>query len=189
MTVHIPPCSLYLGGKTSCADEGCHASEGGVWLPSRSTCGPKCSETISFCWILAGPGDRKDLTAIPDFQASFVASVAPEFHMSESGFGNTGGKRRRAERFRLRTPLLVSWTDSNGKRQQASGTTRVVSAFGALLIVDNCPPDGCQVQLTNLDSEAVATARVIWSGTSATEDVYSLGIELAALNPDFWPGS
>ncbi len=109
--------------------------------------------------------------------------------MSQSDYGNRGGDLRRASRFPLRTPVLVSWTDNNGDLQKASGTTVNVSPVGALLMVDNRPPDGCRVQLTNLQTETVATAKVVWSGTSATEDVYTLAIELAPSDPDFWPES
>ena len=109
--------------------------------------------------------------------------------MSQSDFGNTGGDLRRASRFPLRTPVLIYWTDNKGELQEASGTTMNVSAFGTLLMVDNRPPDGCQIQLTSLQNQTVAPAKVIWTGTTATEGIYALGIELATPDPDFWPES
>ena len=109
--------------------------------------------------------------------------------MSESDFDNSGIKRRRAPRLRLRTPVSVSWVGSNGERQEASGTTQNVNAYGALATVGKLPPEGCELQLTSLITKMVATAKIIWTGTSAMEDVYTLGIELAAPNSDFWPAS
>ena len=111
--------------------------------------------------------------------------------MSESNLDNSGSKRRRAPRLRLKTPVSVSWLSSNGERQDAAGTTQNVNAYGALVLVmvGNRPPEGCELQITSLITKIAATAKVIWTGTTATQDVYALGIELATPHPEFWPES
>ena len=111
--------------------------------------------------------------------------------MSESNVDNSGRKRRRAPRLRLKTPVSVSWVGSDGERQDSSGTTQNVNAYGALVLimVGNRPPEGCELQLTSLITKIVATAKVIWTGTTATADVYALGLELATPQPAFWPES
>ncbi len=107
--------------------------------------------------------------------------------MSESNVDNSGSKRRRAPRLSLKTPVSLAWVGSNGERQEASGTTQNVSAYGALVMVGNQPPVGCELQLTSLKTKNVAPCRLIWTGTTASEDVYALGLELATPQPAFWP--
>ena len=109
--------------------------------------------------------------------------------MSESNFDNSSSSRRRAPRLRLKTPVSVSWVGGNGERQDASGTTQNVNAYGALVMVGKRPPDGCELRLTNLITKITATAKLIWTGTTASEDVYTLGLELATPHPTFWPES
>ncbi len=109
--------------------------------------------------------------------------------MSESNLDKSGSNLRRAPRLPLKTPVSMSWVGSNGERQEASGTTQNVSAYGALVMVGNRPPVGCELQLTSLKTKNVATAKAIWTGTTASEDIYTLGLELATPQPAFWPES
>ena len=85
--------------------------------------------------------------------------------------------------------MVVAWQESDGGRKAAGGSTQNVNAFGALLVLNGRPSEGCAIKLTSLGTSAEAAARVIWSGTTATEGVYFLGIELDTPNPDFWPES
>ena len=94
---------------------------------------------------------------------------------------------RRAPRTPLRVPVVVSWTEPGGEFRRDSGTTRNVNAFGALLVLNRRPPEKSEVNLTSVLNQISTTARIAWTGTTATEGVFIVGIELASPDPNFWP--
>jgi hypothetical protein len=54
---------------------------------------------------------------------------------------------RASIRFPLQAPVAFCWTDENGNRQQAEGSSRDISERGAFVFAATCPPVGSSVEL------------------------------------------
>lgn len=96
--------------------------------------------------------------------------------------------RRRSPRVLLEIPALATWTDTGGTTHTEPTKTQVVNAYGALLNLSQPLPNRTELELTNVKTRAMATARVVWSGTTEAAGVFEVAVELNTMDEQFWVG-
>ncbi len=94
--------------------------------------------------------------------------------------------RRRTPRVLLEIPVVVKWQDKSGKTYAEPSTTKIVNAYGALLVLKQPVALGTELEITNLSTQAAVKARVTWIGSSPSEGGQEVGVELGTADPDFW---
>jgi hypothetical protein len=104
-------------------------------------------------------------------------------------FRNPVTNRRRSPRVPLKVSTNAKWRDEAGLLQTETGMTQIVSAHGALLLMDRKVTPGVDLEVTNLLSAATATAQVVYVGSRTKEPGLDVGIELHRPDPNFWIGS
>ncbi len=95
--------------------------------------------------------------------------------------------RRRSPRVFLAIPVLVRWADKRGEHAETT-TTKVVNAYGALLLLRTPIELDQEITVTNTSTQAVAKARVVCLGAQSPEHGNEVGIELGMADPEFWVG-
>ena len=96
--------------------------------------------------------------------------------------------RRRTPRVLLEIPVVVKWKDKSGKTYAEPSTTKIVNAYGALLVLKQPVALGTELEITNLSTQAAVKARVAWIGSSPPEGGQEVGVEIGTADPDFWVG-
>ncbi|MBI4461975.1 MAG: hypothetical protein HY653_03625 [Acidobacteria bacterium] len=96
--------------------------------------------------------------------------------------------RRRSPRVLLEIPVLVRWEDEKGEVFTETTTTKVVNAYGALVVLKNRVRVGMELQVTNLATRASAKAKVVCLGDLTPDRGLEVGIELESSDPEFWVG-
>lgn len=95
-------------------------------------------------------------------------------------------QRRRAPRVLLEVPVKVTWIDEGGEPYFELTNTKVVNAFGALVLLKRAVPMGSELKLTNLTTQATAEAHVVWVGNPYGKGGVEVGLELGNADPSFW---
>ena len=54
---------------------------------------------------------------------------------------------RKSTRYRLSSPAHYGWESSDAYSQTSQGKTRDISARGAFIVADECPPVGARIEL------------------------------------------
>ncbi len=106
---------------------------------------------------------------------SFREEVAREARFRE---------KRRGVRLNSRVPVAIEW-EVEGTQIRAEAYTRVVGAYGCLLVLPHDLAVDQRVRLTNLASGQSSPAVVVWKGNEGA-DGWELGIELVDPEMDFW---
>src|SRR5579871_241894 len=56
-------------------------------------------------------------------------------------------ERRKAIRYRMRTPVIFRWSGPDHERFQGEGVTRDMSVAGVFVLTDTCPPPDAAIQM------------------------------------------
>jgi hypothetical protein len=94
--------------------------------------------------------------------------------------------KRRAPRMNCRVPVSIEW--NSGETAQPAfenGFTRVVNAYGCLLVSPRELELQQRLRVTNLVTMQEADAEVVWKGTHRP-DGWDLGVKLTESLMDFW---
>ncbi|HVB58603.1 MAG TPA: hypothetical protein VNE63_19540 [Candidatus Acidoferrales bacterium] len=93
--------------------------------------------------------------------------------------------KRRAPRMNCRVPVTIEWSGKPQPLHFETGFTRVVNAYGCLLVSSmemNVPQ---RLRVTNLVTQQAADGVVVWKGTERP-DGWDLGVELVGADLNFW---
>ena len=95
-------------------------------------------------------------------------------------------RNRRGPRMNSRVPVIIEWNGKVGPVHLAPAFTRVVNAYGCLLV---CPKE-MELQ-TRLRVTNMATRNGRWTGTwcgreCKRPDGWDLGVELISADQHFW---
>ncbi len=101
-------------------------------------------------------------------------------------FKDPEANRRRSPRLPLEVTTNAMWTDESGLLRMETGMTQIVSAHGALLLMDQKVTPGVDLEITNLISAATATAQVVCVGSRTEGPGLEVAIELHRPDPNFW---
>lgn len=93
--------------------------------------------------------------------------------------------KRRAPRVNCRVPVSVEWCASPVRPFVENGFTRVVNAYGCLLVSPREIELQQRVRVTNLATQQWAEAEVVWKGPQRP-DGWDLGVKLSECRLDFW---
>ncbi len=94
--------------------------------------------------------------------------------------------KRRGPRMNCRVPVSIEWNPSApGQRCLENGFTRVVNAYGCLLVSPREVELQQRLRVTNLVTCQQADAEVVWKGTHRP-DGWDLGVKLSECLMDFW---
>jgi len=93
--------------------------------------------------------------------------------------------RRRGERLNTRVPISIEWDKSDGSFSRQRAYTRVVNAYGCLLIAPQGFERDQRLRIVNLANFRSNQGVVVWKGKERTEG-WELGVELVSPEMDFW---
>lgn len=93
--------------------------------------------------------------------------------------------KRRAPRLNCRVPVLIEWTPVSAGRRFENGFTRVVNAYGCLLVTSREMELQQRLRVTNLATRQQADAEIVWKGPHRA-DGWDLGVKLNECLMDFW---
>lgn len=93
--------------------------------------------------------------------------------------------RRRGERLNSRVPVAIEWELGDGKLLRENAHTRVVNAYGCLLVTPQVLEREQRLRIINLANFRSHQAVVVWKGKERTEG-WELGVELVSPEMDFW---
>ena len=94
-------------------------------------------------------------------------------------------ERRRGVRVNSRVPVVLEWESDAGKTRHEEAHTRVIGAYGCLVVTPQSLELEQRLQLTNLATRQSNPAVVVWKGNERAEG-WELGIELIDPQLDFW---
>jgi hypothetical protein len=95
------------------------------------------------------------------------------------------GEKRRGRRMNSRVPIRLEWDAAAGHRQRVEAYTRVVNAYGCMVLISESLELDHRLALTNLATGASNAAVVVWKGNQQP-DGWEYGVELVAPDLDFW---
>jgi len=98
-------------------------------------------------------------------------------------------ERRRSERYQLVIPIHLKWTGLRGEEYSAHAQAREANLHGGFLEfvdVEKFPPDGTELELTNLVSGQKTKARVSAIRRSSQDAPLGVAVELVPPKEDFW---
>jgi len=98
-------------------------------------------------------------------------------------------ERRRSDRYHLVIPIHMNWSGPSGERYSAHAQAKEANLHGGFLeIVDaeRYPPEGTELELTNLVSGQKGKARVSAIRRASLEAPLGVAIELLPPKEEFW---
>ena len=98
-------------------------------------------------------------------------------------------ERRRSDRFHLVIPVHMNWQGPRGERYSAHAQAREANLHGGFLEfieTERYPPDGVELELTNLVSGNKAKARVSGIRRPAQDAPLGVAVELLPPTEEFW---
>src|ERR1700722_8289891 len=87
-------------------------------------------------------------------------------------------ENRRGRRMNSRVPISLEWDDAKGRGCSAGAHTRVVSAYGCMVVLDDDVKLEQRVALTNVATQTSNSAVIVWKGTKRPEGGWEYGVEL-----------
>lgn len=94
--------------------------------------------------------------------------------------------KRRSPRMNCRVPVSIEWGGGpSGSQRLDTAFTRVVNAYGCLLVSQKELDLQQRLRVTNLVTRQRAEAEVVWKGTHRP-DGWDLGVKLMEFQIDFW---
>jgi hypothetical protein len=94
-------------------------------------------------------------------------------------------RRRRGVRMNSRVPLALEWQQADGNFLRENAHTRVVNAYGCLLVAPRSIERTQNLRLINLANFRSHNGVVVWKGKERTEG-WEVGVELLKPEMDFW---
>ncbi len=94
-------------------------------------------------------------------------------------------QKRRGPRMNSRVPVIIEWNGKAGPVHLEPGFTRVVNAYGCLLV---CPKEmelQTRLRVTNMATRRAVDGHVVWKGMQRP-DGWDLGVELISADQHFW---
>jgi hypothetical protein len=98
----------------------------------------------------------------------------------------TKGKNRRSDRYPVVAPVKVKWLEPSGAGIIEFAEANEVNQHGGLLDMKGRPAIGSVIELTNLSSTKIASARVVSLRPSKKSDILGVAVELLTLSGTFW---
>ena len=96
------------------------------------------------------------------------------------------GKNRRSDRYPVVVPVQVKWSEASGAGVIEFAEAKEVNMHGGRLDLRGRPAIGSVIELTNLTSTKIATARVISLRPSKKSEVLGVAVELLTPSETFW---
>jgi hypothetical protein len=96
------------------------------------------------------------------------------------------GKNRRSDRYPVVVPVKVRWSEPSGARVIEFAEAKEVNMHGGLLDMKGRPAIGSVIELTNLISTKIASARVVSLRPSKKSEVLGVAVELLTPSETFW---
>jgi hypothetical protein len=96
------------------------------------------------------------------------------------------GKNRRSDRYPVVVPVKVKWLEPSGAGVIEFAEAKEVNMHGGLLDMKGRPAIGSVVELTNLTSTKIASARVVSLRPSKKSEVLGVAVELLTPSQTFW---
>jgi hypothetical protein len=96
------------------------------------------------------------------------------------------GKNRRSDRYPVVVPVKVKWSEPSGAGVIEFAEAKEVNMHGGLLDMKGRPAIGSVIELTNLISTKIASARVVSLRTSMKNEVLGVAVELLTPSATFW---
>ena len=96
------------------------------------------------------------------------------------------GKNRRSDRYPVVVPVQVKWSEASGAGVIEFAEAKEVNMHGGRLDLRGRPAIGSVIELTNLTSTKIATARVISLRPSKKSEVLGVAVELLTPSKTFW---
>src|SRR6185437_4267702 len=94
-------------------------------------------------------------------------------------------EKRRGVRLNSRVPVMIEWEGAAGENLHDQAFTRVLNAYGCLVVLPQNLPVKQPISLMNLATKHANSAVVVWKG-NCLPDGWELGIELTRPPFDFW---
>lgn len=94
-------------------------------------------------------------------------------------------RNRRGPRMNSRVPVIIEWNGQVGPVHFEPGFTRVVNAYGCLLVSPKEVELQTRVRVTNLATRRAVDGHVVWKGMQRP-DGWDLGVELISADQHFW---
>ncbi len=94
-------------------------------------------------------------------------------------------EKRRGVRLNSRVHVALEWKDDDSQTVREEAYTRIVGAFGCLLVLGRELRLEQTIQVINLANKQANPAVVVWKGAEGAEG-WELGIELLSPPTDFW---
>jgi hypothetical protein len=96
------------------------------------------------------------------------------------------GKNRRSDRYPVVVPVKVKWSEPSGAGIIEFAEAKEVNMHGGLIDMKGRPAIGSVIELTNLISTKIASARVVSLRTSMKSEVLGVAVELLTPSETFW---
>jgi hypothetical protein len=84
-----------------------------------------------------------------------------------------------------RVPVIIEWNGNVGPVHLEPGFTRVVNAYGCLLVSPKEMELQTRLRVTNLATRRAVDGHVVWKGMHRP-DGWDLGVELISADQHFW---
>jgi hypothetical protein len=94
-------------------------------------------------------------------------------------------RNRRGPRMNSRVPVIIEWNGKAGPAHFESAFTRVVNAYGCLLVSPKEVELQTRLRLTNSATRRAVDGHVVWKGMERP-DGWDLGVELISADQHFW---
>jgi hypothetical protein len=92
---------------------------------------------------------------------------------------------RRGPRMNSRVPVIIEWNGKVGPVHLAPAFTRVVNAYGCLLVSPKEMELQTRLRVTNMATKRAVDGHVVWKGIKRP-DGWDLGVELISADQHFW---
>lgn len=100
--------------------------------------------------------------------------------------GSRHREKRRGVRMNSRVPVRLEWDGGDGQRFRVEAHTRVVNAYGCMVVLEHDLALEHRLALTNLATNTSNAAIIVWKSPSRPEGDWEYGVELIAPEMDFW---
>jgi hypothetical protein len=94
-------------------------------------------------------------------------------------------QKRRGPRMNSRVPVTVQWKGPSGPPIQQAAITRVVNAYGCLLVSPLEVELQQRLRVTNLATRRAVDGHVVWVGMQRP-DGWDVGVEFISADQNFW---
>jgi hypothetical protein len=122
----------------------------------------------------------------------FTAMEPNQFHIMQTWIETTreaqwlAFHRRRSQRVVMQLPVRVSGYNAQGSQFVEEAVTEIVSAHGALILLNAPVAKGQRLVLTNPRSKASIECAVVYFGHSGADQRRQVGLNFALHSADFW---